>query len=93
VTTGATGRLVAAWRDGAAAVAATYQGRMRTPVLLDRSVWEEVRAGLSGDRGAGPWLRAHPDRVAAVEVGDVADDIDVDTGDDLEAIRRRIRPL
>lgn len=93
VTTGAMRRLIATWRDGATAVAATYAGRMRTPVLLDRTVWDEVRAGLSGDRGAGPWLRAHPERVTAVEIGDVADGIDIDTEGDLEVVRRRIRPL
>ena len=86
-------RLVRRWRGGAEAVVATYDGRPRTPVLLARTVWEEVAASLGGDRGAGPWLRSHPERVTPVEVGDLADDLDVDEPDDLAAVRQRLRPI
>jgi CTP:molybdopterin cytidylyltransferase MocA len=77
-------RLVDAWRDGEhSAVAATYGGELRNPVLFDAAVFEAVAGYGHGDVGAKPWLRAHPDQVATVEVGDVADAADIDTPDDV----------
>ena len=44
---------LAGWSTGGAAVA-TYAGRARNPVLLDRSTWPDVSACAIGDmRGAG----------------------------------------
>jgi CTP:molybdopterin cytidylyltransferase MocA len=85
VTPAAVARLRAAHRDGAPAAVATYAGRPRNPVLLDRSVWAEVAAAAHGDEGARPWLRAHPDRVVQVDCSDVGSPDDVDTPQDLAA--------
>ena len=83
-------RLVDAWVGGAAVAVGCVGGRLGNPVLLDRAVWGEVDAALTGDRGAGPWLRRHPERVTRVEIGDVADLMDIDTPQDLEEVRRRL---
>ena len=56
--------------------AATYDGRRGHPVLLGRRHWAGVAASATGDRGARAYLAEHD--VTAVEVGDVADDADLD---------------
>jgi len=48
-------------------------------VLLGRDHWAGVAAAATGDRGARDYLRAHADLVRVVDVGDVADDTDLDT--------------
>lgn len=77
-------RLIEAWSSGPRPVAvATYGGEPRNPVLFGSQVWDDVSAGVHGDAGARGWLRAHPDLITTVEVGDVADATDIDTPDDL----------
>ena len=78
-------RLIAAGDpDGAAQ--ATYGGRRGHPVLLGRTVIAEVAAAATGDRGAGPWLAAHPERVRLVPCDGTGDPRDVDVPDDLAAV-------
>ena len=78
-------RLVAAGGpDGAAQ--ASYGGRRGHPVLLGRTVITEVAAAATGDRGAGPWLAAHPERVRLVPCDGTGDPRDVDVPDDLAAV-------
>ena len=79
-------RLVA---RGADAAVATYGGRRGHPVLLSRAVLAEVAAAATGDRGAGPWLVAHPDRVRLVPCDGTGDPRDVDVPDDLAAVAAR----
>jgi CTP:molybdopterin cytidylyltransferase MocA len=55
-------------------------------VLLAREHWPEVIALASGDAGARPFLRAHPELVTPVECGDTGSPDDVDTSADLERI-------
>ena len=86
VTPAAVERLLAAHRGGAVAAVATYAGRPRNPVLLDRSVWSDVAAAAAGDEGARPWLRAHPELVVQVDCTDVGSPDDVDTPQDLAAL-------
>jgi molybdenum cofactor cytidylyltransferase len=45
------------------------------PVLVRRSAWADA-AGLDGDRGLGPLLAAHPERVRAVDVEGANPDVD-----------------
>jgi CTP:molybdopterin cytidylyltransferase MocA len=80
-------RLLAdAWRAGAAAAVATYDGEPRNPVVLDRSIWADVRAAAVGDVGARGWLRSHPDQVVEVSCDGTGDPTDIDTPTDLSAL-------
>lgn len=85
----AVARLLAAWRSGARAAVASYAGKQRNPVLLDRSTWSDVAALAVGDSGARGWLRAHPELVVAVECGDTGDPFDIDTPADLSTIQEK----
>jgi CTP:molybdopterin cytidylyltransferase MocA len=76
-------RLIAAGGDAAQA---TYGGRRGHPVLLGRTVIAEVAAAATGDRGAGPWLAAHPERVRLIPCDGTGDPRDVDVPDDLAAV-------
>ena len=91
VTPAAVRRLRAAHAGGAVAAVATYDGRPRNPVLLDRTTWAAVADAASGDDGARTWLRAHPDLVSEVDCTDVGAPDDLDTPQDLEALREGVR--
>jgi nicotine blue oxidoreductase len=82
ITAEAVRRLRAAHRAGFAA-AATFEGELRTPVLFDRALWDEVSAAVSGDAGARHWLRRNLARVIPVPCDDVADPTDLDRPEDL----------
>ncbi|OUC91131.1 nucleotidyltransferase family protein [Streptosporangium minutum] len=82
-------RLIRAARDGASVAVATYGGAPRNPVLIAREHFEEVAALATGDVGARPFLRAHPELVVAVPCDDAGDPADIDTPADLSALRAR----
>lgn len=84
VTPGAV-RRVAAYAAPDALVMGGYGGRRGHPVLLGRQHWAGVADSATGDHGARDYLRGHAGSVTVVDVGDVADDFDVDTPD---ALRR-----
>jgi CTP:molybdopterin cytidylyltransferase MocA len=79
-------RLIAAHAAGASVAVAAYDGRPRNPVLLGREHWPEVIALATGDAGARPFLRAHPDLITLVECGDTGRPDDIDTRADLDRI-------
>jgi CTP:molybdopterin cytidylyltransferase MocA len=79
----AVGRLVEAFERRAKVAVATYGGKMRNPVLFSREVWPLLEAELSGDEGARPFLRRHPELVTRVPCDGVGDPADVDTTEDL----------
>jgi len=79
-------RLVQAHAAGAVAAVATYGGRQRNPVLLARSTWAGVCEAATGDTGARPWLRAHPELVVELACDDTGSPFDVDTPDDLATV-------
>lgn len=91
VTAAVVQRLRAAHQAGALAAVASYDGRPRNPVLLDRTVWAEVAATATGDEGARGWLRAHPELVVEVDCTDAGSPDDVDTPQDLEQLREAAR--
>jgi CTP:molybdopterin cytidylyltransferase MocA len=70
---------VAAHAAPDALVMSGYEGRRGHPVLLGRDHWSGVAGLATGDHGARDYLRKHAEQVKVVDVGDVADDLDVDT--------------
>jgi CTP:molybdopterin cytidylyltransferase MocA len=81
-------RLVAAYASGAPVAVACYDGRPRNPVLLGREYWPAVLVLATGDVGARPFLRAHPELVTHVECGDVGSPDDIDSPEDLARAER-----
>ncbi len=79
-------RLIVAYRDGAGVAVAAYDGKPRNPVLLAREHWASVLELATGDTGARPFLRAHPELVTLVECGDTGSPYDVDTPEDLARV-------
>ncbi|TMR06666.1 nucleotidyltransferase family protein [Actinomadura soli] len=89
ITAAAVGRLIAAYEEGAEIAVATYGGERRNPVLLRAAHFDAVAEAAVGDTGARGFLRAHPELVTPVPCDDVAAPDDIDTPDDLTALRRR----
>lgn len=88
VTRDAVRAVLEAYRDGGGPVVrATYSGRPGHPVLLDRSVWDEVTA-VTGDRGARDAIRDNPGWVTDVELGGSPPE-DVDTEEDYARLLER----
>lgn len=56
---------------------ATYKGEPGHPVLIGRKHWQPLLAELTGDKGARDYLAAN--NATAVECGDLATGLDVDT--------------
>ncbi len=79
-------RLIAAYRAGAGVAVAAYDGKPRNPVLIAREHWASVLELATGDTGARPFLRAHPELVTLVECGDTGSPYDVDTPEDLARV-------
>ena len=71
-------RVLAAAGESASGLArARYHGRPGHPVVLARRHWPELLTVLTGDEGAGPFLRGRRD-VVSVECGDLGTGRDVD---------------
>jgi molybdenum cofactor cytidylyltransferase len=67
---------------------AVYDGRPGHPVVLGRAQFREIHR-MTGDSGAGQLLRGGP----TIECAELCSGRDVDTPDDLEAIRREARAV
>ncbi|BBH63918.1 hypothetical protein ACTI_06030 [Actinoplanes sp. OR16] len=76
-------RRVTAHATPGALVMGGYGDRRGHPVLLGREHWAGVAATAGGDRGARDYLRTR--KVLIVNVGDVADDEDLDVPGNLSA--------
>lgn len=76
-------RVVAAHRDGAGLVVATYEGVRGHPVVIGREHWPEAMS-LGGDEGARSLLRRHG--VVEVPCDGTGTAADVDTPEDLQAL-------
>jgi xanthine dehydrogenase accessory factor len=82
-------------RTGARILLPTYEGTRGNPVLLDRSLSEEVDS-LTGDRGCRAVRLNHPEETVEVPVDDPGVVIDLDTPEDVlraEAALARGEPL
>lgn len=58
------------------------------PVLFDAGLARAAAATARGDKGAGPFLRNHPELVDVVDCSDLSDGADVDTPADLHLLDR-----
>jgi CTP:molybdopterin cytidylyltransferase MocA len=79
-------RLIDVFAAGAPVVVAAYDGRPRNPVLIGREHWAPVADMATGDMGARPFLRAHPELVTLVECADTGSPLDIDTPEDLARV-------
>jgi molybdenum cofactor cytidylyltransferase len=66
-------------------IASRYAGTIGVPVLIGAEYLSELM-DLEGDRGAGPWLRAHRDNLTSIEMPGAA--VDVDTPEDFLPFKR-----
>lgn len=80
VDAAALGAVLAAFGGPGSAAAAEYGGTVGVPAVVGRAHLPTLRA-LTGDAGAGRWLRAHPELVVRVPMP--AAGVDVDTADDV----------
>jgi nicotine blue oxidoreductase len=83
-------RLIAAHTAGATIAVATYDDRPRNPVLIARAHWPELLATTTGDTGARPFLRAHPDLVTQIDCTGTGRPDDIDTPEDLARARAAV---
>ncbi len=75
--------LEAGRRCGRPVVIPRYRFVRGHPVLVDRTLWPRLIAGLGGDQGARNLFLAHPEWVEEVLVGEAAPR-DIDTQEDLD---------
>lgn len=80
-------RVIAAHAGGATVAMARYEQTRGHPVLLARSCWDEAIALATGDLGARPFLRTHPELVVAVDCVGTGDPADIDLPADLALLR------
>ena len=76
--------LIAAFDESHRLVASSYDGVIGVPALFGREFLEELTT-LTGDAGAGGWLRARPEIVTAVPLEKAA--LDIDTPGDTSLLR------
>lgn len=89
VTSDAIDRLVDGFRSGTGEIVqAAYDGSPGTPVLFGRRHFGELLE-VTGDEGARGIVRRHGDAVRVLEIGDVADLLDVDTDADYDRLLDR----
>jgi CTP:molybdopterin cytidylyltransferase MocA len=84
-----TAAAIARFLDQPPGARAVYRGEPGHPVVLGAPQLEAAITGISGDRGARDMLRNGP----LIECDDVCSGRDVDTPDDLEAIRHEVRAV
>lgn len=76
-------RLVNAFDDKHRVIASHYQGVMGAPALFAHEYFANLLE-LTGDHGAGAWLRKNPDAVTSVTMNEAA--VDIDIPDDIKRI-------
>jgi molybdenum cofactor cytidylyltransferase len=87
ITSDAIDRLIGAFEPNPQQiVCSAVNGRRTTPVIFPAELIPEL-SEQHGDIGGREVIRRYPERVLYVELGDVYDDTDLDTPEDLERIR------
>ena len=72
--------LIVKFREGHRLVASRYSGILGAPALFGSEYFAQLNA-LSGDFGAGTWLRRNADEVTAVDMPEAS--VDIDTPHDM----------
>ena len=73
-------RLIDAFDDSHRVVASSYAGTIGVPAIFAREFFDDLES-LSGDRGAGQWLRTHADIVTSIPLPEA--EVDIDTPEDI----------
>jgi CTP:molybdopterin cytidylyltransferase MocA len=74
-------KLIAAFDANHRIVASSYSGTIGVPAIFGCEHVEELMR-LTGDSGAGKWLRSNPDKVTTVSLPEA--EVDIDTVEDVE---------
>lgn len=77
-------QLTQSFAAGHRLVAAEYQGVLGVPAVFGKEYFDDLDR-LSGDAGAGSWLRARASEVTSVAVSGAA--LDIDTEGDVQKLR------
>jgi CTP:molybdopterin cytidylyltransferase MocA len=77
-------KLIRKYDEGCRLVAAHYSNTIGAPAIFGSEFFGELKH-LSGDHGAGKWLRERGDEVTTVDLEEAA--MDIDTPDDLKHLR------
>jgi len=77
------------WTNPDKIVAPLIFGRRTNPVIFPSAFFKELLA-VTGDVGGRSVLDRHPDKVVGLELGEVYDDADLDTPNDLIKIKNKI---
>jgi molybdenum cofactor cytidylyltransferase len=83
VTASALTRLIDAFDDSHRVIAASYAGTIGVPAIFAREFFDDLE-NLTGDSGAGRWLRERSDRVTTIDLPEARTDID--TPNDVKVI-------
>lgn len=67
----------------------TIHGRRTTPVIFPADMFPDLMK-VTGDKGGRDVVNKYASRVVAMEVGSLYDDADVDTREDLDALRAKL---
>lgn len=70
-------RLAAAFEEGHRLVASSYSGVLGVPAVFGREFFGDI-SSLSGDAGAGGWLRSRKEVVKSISMDSAAFDVDVE---------------
>lgn len=73
-------------QEGPLIVAPRYRGQRGNPVLFERSLFSELLT-VEGDQGGRPVIERHAKEVVWIDVDDPCSGLDVDSIQDLEALR------
>lgn len=83
--------LAGAWTGGRGEIlVSTYDGQRGSPVLFARRFFDELQQ-LTGDVGGRDVMRRHPEAIAEIAMPDPEAGRDIDTWEDYEAARQRLR--
>ena len=77
-------RLIEQFAPGRSIIASSYDGVLGVPAVFGREHFEEL-VSLTGDKGAGQWIRARAGEVTSIPLNSAS--LDVDTASDVERLR------